>query len=73
MTTSPVSYQFPSRPGGDGSGKKLAVKIERRLLTLKFYMEMWRIMISEILRIMIPKNVEMIGIAVFLADSGIQA
>ena len=46
--TSPVTHQFPGCAGGNRSGKKLAVKSERALLTLKFYMEMWRIMISEI-------------------------
>lgn len=48
VTTSPITHQFPRCPGGNGSGKKLAVKIERGLLALKFYMKMWRIMISEI-------------------------
>jgi hypothetical protein len=73
MTTSPLTYQFPGCPGGNTSSKKLTVKIERRLLALKLDMKVWRIMISEYIRIMIPKNVEMIGMTVFLADSGIQA
>ena len=48
VTTSPVSYEFPCCPGGNTSSKKLAVKIERRLLTLKLDMEVWRVMIPEI-------------------------
>ena len=42
VTTSPVTVPEES------FGKKLVVKSERRLLTLKLDVEMWRIMISEI-------------------------
>jgi hypothetical protein len=48
MTTSPVTYKFPSCPGRNISSDKLAVKIERCLFTLKFDVKMWRVMISEI-------------------------
>jgi len=48
MTTSPVVHQLPGCPGGDVSSKKLTVKVKRGLLALKFYMEMWRIMIAKI-------------------------
>jgi hypothetical protein len=65
VTPSPVPHQFPSRSGGNRSSKELAIKIESRLLALKLDMKMGRIMISEILSEMIPKNVEMIGMAVF--------
>jgi len=48
MTTSPITHQFPSRPGRNTSIHKLTVKIESRLLALKLDMEMRRIVISEI-------------------------
>ncbi len=48
MTTSPITHQFPSRPGRNISIHKLTVKIESRLLALKLDMEMRRIVISEI-------------------------
>jgi len=48
MMTSPVTHQFPGRPGGNAPSNELAVKIERRLLTPKLDMEMWRIVVSEI-------------------------
>ena len=41
--TSPITYQFPGCPGGNSTSKKLAVKIERRLLALKLDMEVWRL------------------------------
>ena len=66
MTTSPVAHQLPGGSGGDISRTKPTVKRERGLLALKVDVKMWRIMISEkYIRIMIPKNVEMIGMRAF--------
>ena len=48
VMTSPVSYQFPGRRGGNNSSKQLAVKIERRLLALILDMKVWRIMIAKV-------------------------
>ena len=48
VTARPLTHQSPCRAGGNTSGKKLAVKIERGLLALILDMEVWRFMIPEI-------------------------
>jgi hypothetical protein len=73
MTTSPVTHQFPSRPGRNISRTKPTVKSERRLLSLKFNVEMWRIMISEIHSDDDPEKRRDDRHGRFLADSGIPA
>jgi hypothetical protein len=65
VTTSPITDKFSCCPGRNISGKNLPVKIERGFLSLKFYVKVWRIMVSEYMRIMIPKNVEMMGMDLF--------
>jgi len=65
VTTRPIAHQFPGYCGGNIPRTKLAVKSERCLFALRLDVEMWWIMISEIIRMMIPKNVEMIGMIAF--------
>ena len=73
MTTCPVAHQLPSGSGGNISRTKSTVKSERRLLSLKFNVEMWRIMISEIHSDDDPEKRRDDRHGRFLADSGIQA